>query len=182
MQQHTIYDATNHVAARSYSFAAMYDAHVHELYRFVHRRCSDRELAQDITQETFLTAICSIDDPESISIGWLVRVAQNRLYDVLRRQRRYEDKLRLVGPAETAGHAAELVERLRVEAALNELSVDYRVVLILHYVDGLTVPALAEHLGRSVKSIEGVVTRARRALRSKLTEAGDDPTAAESPG
>ena len=58
-----------------------------------------------------------------------------------------------------------------MEGALSELSVDHRLVLTLHYIDGLTVPALAEHLGRSVKSIEGLITRARRELRAQL---GDD--------
>ena len=48
-----------------------------------------------------------------------------------------------------------------------------RLVLTLHYVDGYSVPALAEHLGRSVKSVEGLVTRARRALRAELDEGGD---------
>ncbi len=117
-----------------------------------------------------MTAIRSATDPSSVSVGWLLTVARNRLFDVLRREARREGKLRLVGVAETDGHDAELAERLRVEGALNELSVDYRLVLTLHYIDGLTVPALAEHLDRSQKSVEGLVTRARRELRAKLDE------------
>ncbi len=152
------------------AIAGVYDAHIDEVYRFVHRRCRDHSLAEDITQETFITAFRSTDDPSTISIAWLLTVARNRLFDVLRRQARYEAKLRLVGAAETDVHDAELIERLRVESALNELSVDYRLVLTLHYLDGLTVPALAEHLDRSVKSVEGLVTRARRDLRAKLDE------------
>ena len=104
-------------------------------------------------------------------IGWLLTVARNRLVDVLRRKASYEGKLRLVVGGASDEADAELVERLRVEGALSELSVDHRLVLTLHYIDGLTVPALAEHLGRSVKSIEGLITRARRELRAQL---GDD--------
>ena len=163
-------DATGIVAEWAPAIAGVYDAHVDEVYRFVHRRCRNHSLAEDITQETFITAIHRADDPGSISISWLLTVARNRLFDVLRRQVRYEDKLRLVGAAETEGSDVDPVERLRVEGALNELSVDYRLVLTLHYIDGLTVPALAEHLDRSVKSVEGLVTRARRELRAKLDE------------
>lgn len=166
-------DAANAAAAGSVSFADMYDAHVEDVYRFVYRRCRDHSLSEDVTQDTFMRAIRSTDDPNSISIGWLITVARNRLVDVLRRQTRYDGKLRLVGAADADSHEVSLAERLRVEAALNELSVDYRLVLTLHYIDGLTVPALAERLGRSVKSIEGLVTRARRELRAKLDE-GDD--------
>lgn len=147
----------------------MYDAHVDDVYRFVHRRCRDHSLAEDITQETFLTAIRKADDPGSISLGWLLTVARNRLVDVLRREASYEGKLRLVvGGGGSSDLDAELAERLRVEDALKQLRVEHRLVLTLHYVDGLTVPALADHLGRSVKSIEGLVTRARRELRNQL--------------
>jgi RNA polymerase sigma-70 factor (ECF subfamily) len=160
-------------AARSVSvIASMYDAHVDEVYRYVHRRCRDHSLAEDITQETFLTAIRRAEDPGSISIGWLMTVARNRLVDVLRREASYEGKLRLVLAGDSDHHDADLAERLRVEGALNELSVDHRLVLTLHYIDGLTVPALADQLGRSVKSIEGLVTRARRELRALLAADG----------
>ena len=75
----------------------------------------------------------------------------------------------------------ELAERLRVERAFDELSVDHRLILTLHYIDGLTVPALAKHLGRSGKSIEGLVTRARRELRAEL-DRGNDETMTEGGG
>lgn len=157
-------------AARSVSaIASVFDAHVDEVYRFLHRRCRDHALAEDITQETFLTAIRRGDDPGSITVGWLITVARNRLVDVLRREAGHEGKLRLVvGCGRSSEPDAELVERLRVEGALNKLRVEHRVVLTLHYIDGLTVPALADQLGRSVKSIEGLVTRARRELRDLL--------------
>ena len=148
----------------------MYDVHVEEVYHFIHRRCRDHSLAEDITQETFAEAIRSTDDPSSISIGWLLTVARNRLIDVLRRKARHEGKLRLVAAGSDHTTDVEPAERLRVVKALNTLSLDHRLVLTLHYIDGLTVPAIAEHLDRSVKSVEGLVTRARRELRTKLDD------------
>lgn len=173
MEQSQTGTASGAAIAISSSFAAMYDAHVEEVYRFVHRRCRDHPRSEDITQETFIAAIRSTNDPATITIGWLITVARNRLFDELRRQLRYEDKLRLLHPSESDSYDDDVAERLRVEAALNELRVEYRMVLTLHYVDGLTVPALAEHLDRSVKSVEGLVTRARRAFRASLDETVD---------
>lgn len=173
MEHRDARDAPGPIAPFSSAIADVYDAHVEEVYRFVHRRCRDHSLAEDITQETFISAIRSTNDPSSITIAWLLTVARNRLLDVLRRQVRYQGKLRLVGEDRPNRYDAELVERLRVEAALSELSVDYRLVLTMHYIDGLTVAALAEQLGRSVKSIEGIVTRARRELRVKLSNDAD---------
>lgn len=152
------------------TFADLYDVHVEEVYRFVHRRCRDHSLAEDITQETFLKAIRSGREPSAISAGWLITVARNRLIDELRRRSNYEGKLRLVGASGRDACDAELADRLRVEAALDELSVDHRLVLTLRYVDGFPVAALADHLDRSVKSVEGLLTRARRALRWQLDE------------
>lgn len=172
MEQGETPDGTDTVAGRRISFADMYDAHVEEIYRFVFRRCRDHSLAEDITQEVFMAAIRVTDDPTTISAGWLITVARNRLVDVLRRQTRYEGKLRLVGAAGRTDREVDLAERLRVEAALNELSVDHRLVLTLHYIDGYTVRALAEHLDRSVKAVESLMTRARRALRAKLDDGG----------
>ena len=42
--------------------------------------------------------------------------------------------------------------------------------------DGLTVPAMADQLDRSVKSVEGLITRARREFRSVLDAAGNEQT------
>jgi RNA polymerase sigma-70 factor, ECF subfamily len=154
---------------RRADFSALYEQHAVEVYRYVHRRCRDRALAEDVTQDAFLAAVRSVDDPATITAGWLIQVARNRLLDVLRRQARYEGKLRLVGGREVvADEPAVVVGRLRMTAALEELRVEHRVVLMLHYVDGLTVTALADELGRTPKAVEALLTRARRALRSEL--------------
>jgi RNA polymerase sigma-70 factor (ECF subfamily) len=158
-------------AVASSAWAAVYDCHVAEVHRYVHRRCGDRSLAEDVTQDTFLAAVSTVDDPDELTIGWLIRVARNRLIDVLRRQTRHETKLRLVRPGDRGdrGDQIELVaERLRVREALETLKVEHRLVLMLHYVDGYTVAALADELDRSPKAAEALVTRARRNLLKEL--------------
>lgn len=161
------------------TLAELYDLHVRDVYRFVYRRCQDAQLSEDITQETFLSVLHGPLDSESITVGWLLTVARNKLFDTLRRQGRYEDKLRLVGSGEDVAHLVDVAEQIRIEQALQKLSLDHRLVLTLHYIDGYTVPAIASNLGRSVKSVEGLVTRARRALREEL---GDSDCSFEKSG
>ena len=158
------------------SFTDVYDEHVETVYRYVHRRCRDHALAEDITQETFLTVVRSTDDPSTITIAWLLTVARNRLFDVLRRKVRYEEKLQLVANLGVDLNDVDIAERLRVEAALGELPLHYRLVLTLHYINGMTVPAIAKELGRSPKSVEALVTRARRELAASLS--GEQPDTA----
>lgn len=161
------------LAERRAALASMYDAHVEEVYRFVHRRCRDQAMAEDITQETFFKAVNSTDDPGSLTIGWLLTVARHQLVDALRRQSNYDSKLRLVAAACSDADSVDLLERLRIEAALDQMSIDHRLVLSLRYIDDLPVSELADHLGRSTKSVEGLITRARRELRARLDESVD---------
>lgn len=150
------------------SFAQVYDRHVDEVYRYIHRRCQDHSLAEDITQDTFMAAIRSTDDPSTITAAWLITVARNRLFDVFRRQVTHEEKLQLVKAGSKSGDEFDIAERLRVEAALQVLPMHYRLVLSLHYINGMTVRAIAEELEQSLKSIEGLITRARRELTAVL--------------
>lgn len=160
------------------SFAQVYDAHVETVYRYVHRRCQDHSLAEDVTQDTFMTAIRSTTDPATITIAWLITVARNRLFDVLRRQTKYEEKLQLVANNTSRIDEIDIAERLRVEAALGVLPVHYRLVLTLHYINGMTVRSIADELDQSLKSIEGLVTRARRELVAILDEEAPQSTEA----
>ena len=158
------------------SFAHVYDEHVETVYRYVHRRCQDHSLAEDVTQDTFMAAIRNADDPGAITIGWLITIARNRLFDILRRQTNYEEKIRLVANSTSGDDEVDVAERLRVEAALGALPVHYRLVLTLHYINGMTVRAIAEELGQSLKSVEGLVSRARRELTTELDETTPEPT------
>lgn len=151
------------------TFTRVYDENVDTVYRYVYRRCRDHALAEDITQETFTSAVRQ-GDPQRISTGWLITVARNRLIDILRRQARYEVKLQLVANEPDVENDIDIADRLRVETALAELPLHYRLVLTLHYVNGMTVRAIATELDRSPKSVEGLVSRARRELIALLED------------
>lgn len=162
VERHTAIDPV----ARRDGFSRLYDAHVTEVYRYVHRRCHDRGLAEDVTHDAFLAAVRTMDDPADVNIGWLLRVARNRLVDVLRRQHRYSAKLRLIGARLPEGDEdALVVERIRLRAVLARLSVEHRLVLTLHYLDEMTVASLAEEMNRTQKSVEGLIARAKENLR-----------------
>lgn len=159
---------TSSVPGRKVSFADVYDAHVDEVYRYVHRRCFDHGLAEDITQETFIAAVRNTDDPSTITAAWLITVARNRLFDALRRQVNYEQKLRLVANADRNRFDPDIADRLAIESALKELPVHYRLALSMHYLNGMTVRAIAEEMGQNIKAVESLMNRARRALRAEL--------------
>lgn len=147
-------------------FLAFYRSNVDPLYRWVHRRCRDHTLAEDVVQDTFFAAA---DHPEPVGAAWLYTVARNRLIDVIRRAGRFDDRLHLVASDATTRPADhELLARLELETALEQLRAEHRIVLQLKYVDGLTVDALAAEIGRSPKATESLLTRARTALERAM--------------
>lgn len=147
---------------------SLYDAHVGDVYRYVHRLCLDRSLAEDVTQDVFVAAL---NEPATtISVGWLMRSARNRMIDVVRREANYREKVLALrsGVDHHPDDGGAVIEQLRMTEALGRLRTEHRIVLMLHYVDGASVSELAEALGRSYKGVEGLMSRARAALRTEL--------------
>src|SRR5207248_2578122 len=62
-------------------------------------------------------------------------------------------------------HATRREDAVRLTDALHQLPDDYRDVLMLRYLEGLTFPAVADRLGRSVDSVEKLWVRALVRLR-----------------
>ena len=156
-------------AAEDVAFERMYRDNVAAIYRYVHRRCRDRALAEDITQDVFIAAGRMVDESRPITEGWLYRVARNRLIDVVRRDSGLQDRLRIIsGDRTDVSDEPSVVEQVEVERALERLRPDHRIVLTLRYIDDLSVADLAEELGRTPKGVEALLTRARRALRETL--------------
>ena len=115
------------------------------MYRYVHRR---DYLAEDVTQETFMAAIRGTDDPSTITVGWLITVARNKLFKAL--SATYEEKFEL-SPLTPGSTEIDIAERLRVEAALGVLPMHYRLVLTLHYINGM----IAGHRHRTGQDAQG---------------------------
>jgi RNA polymerase sigma-70 factor (ECF subfamily) len=60
--------------------------------------------------------------------------------------------------------------RQSVRRALGDLPHDYQKVLVMKYLEEMPVLEISEVMGRSPKSVEGLLSRARKAMRDKLGE------------
>ena len=159
----------------------LYDAALPQVYGYLLPRCGSRALAEDLTAESFLAAVAAVRKPDAQapSIPWLIGVARHKLVDHWRRQEREERNLQLAYDSEPANDDPwdERLDALRARDVLATLGPHHRSALTLRYADGLPVPEVAEHLGRTVHATEALLVRARRAFRSRYEqgeEAGDD--------
>ncbi|GAA2610866.1 sigma-70 family RNA polymerase sigma factor [Actinomadura fulvescens] len=147
----------------------LYDAALPEVYGYLLSRCGRRALAEDLTAETFLAAVEAVrkEAPPELSTAWLVGVARHKLADHWRRADREERLLKAVdeGKQDTEDPWDERLDALLAREVLGELSPGHRAALTLRYLDGLPVPHVAEHLGRTVHATEALLVRARAAFR-----------------
>jgi RNA polymerase sigma-70 factor (ECF subfamily) len=169
------------------AFGALLRRHQGKVYRLAMNMTRSPQDAEEVTQDVFLAVYRKIGefDGRAAFSTWLYRVASNAALMKLR-GRRSEPHLSIEeeGPAFAPdGHFARPVadwselpedrllsaERRRVlEQAIDALPPDYKAVVVLRDVEGLSNPEVAEVLGATVLAVKSRLHRARLALRERL--------------
>jgi RNA polymerase sigma-70 factor (ECF subfamily) len=151
-----------------------YEASFAALDAYVVWRCAGlRDLADEIVQETWLTAVRRIHtfDPSAGSFaGWLCGIAGKVLRNHFRREaRRGRLRAALNGRAASVESPAAALERRdvgeRTACALTMLPEHYQAVLRAKYLDQQTVQEIATGRGETQKAVESLLTRARQVFR-----------------
>jgi RNA polymerase sigma-70 factor (ECF subfamily) len=139
------------------------------LYAYVSWRSGGlRELADEIVQETWLTAVRRIRqfDPARGSFeGWLRGIAANVFRNQLRRKRRDDRVSEAAVAPDRKAEAPRRDQAERVALALSELPDHYETVLRAKYLEQQSVNQIAATLGQTTKAVESLLTRARDAFR-----------------
>jgi RNA polymerase sigma-70 factor (ECF subfamily) len=177
-------DAAQH--GDSSAFGLLYDRYVDVVYRYVLFRLGDRDLAEDVTSETFLRALRRITSVsyQGRDVGaWFVTIARNLILDHVKSSRfRLEvvtDEVTEpgaalfsgvgvqapVGPEQQVISRATRTELLRCVAELGE---DQRECIILRFMQGLSVAETAEIMQRNDGAIKALQHRAVRRLAQLL--------------
>jgi RNA polymerase sigma-70 factor, ECF subfamily len=153
----------------------LHDEHAGVLYAFVHRYTDDRQLAEDVVQETLLRAWQRLDrldtdDPRS----YLFTVARNVLTDAWRAKQRRpieigEDHTPVVPVADQIDRT---LDAMLVAEALRRLSAEHRTVVEQLYFLGRPVAEVGRILGIAEGTVKSRAYYAVRALRSVFEELG----------
>jgi len=138
-----------------------------------------REVAEDIAADVFMAAYMAYErvqpDPESVH-NWLFRIAKNRTIDHIRRSRRQQDVLNLMGRSQwgtrtVEGEAESHAQLQRVVDAVAELCPRDRMVIGLRIRDGLRFTQIAKALGISESAAMSATYRALRHAQMALSQA-----------
>jgi RNA polymerase sigma-70 factor, ECF subfamily len=152
------------------------DRYLKPIYNFVYRYTGEPNHAEEITQDVFVNVWRNINrfDPNKRFKTWLFAIAKNTSLNWLKKKKpinfsKFEnedgDNVLLESTADPSPLPDELFERSdlsrKLSEAMDQLSPNYRAVLLLHYNDHMTFQEIAESLGGSINTVK---SRHRRAL------------------
>lgn len=153
---------------------------VDRVYSYARARLGNDE-AEEVVGDVFqAVAVAARDGNWSVlTPSWVMTVTRNKVIDRWRRaqRRKVRDQLLLARNRDDVvlrdrwtdpGHREDVL------ATLDQLPQTQRAVLILHYVDGMPVADVAEHLGCSNSAAESMLARARRSFRRLYQVRGEE--------
>ena len=158
------------------AIGALYDRHQHSIFKYLWLRLGDRQAAEDLTGDVFLRMLDALPNYRPTGLpfrAWLYRIAHNRLVDHYRGQAgRTQVSLEAVtlhadgdDPASATDHNL-LVEQLA--RALSSLDDNQRDVIVLRFVNGLSLRETAIALDKTEAAVKSMQHRSLAALRAFL--------------
>ncbi|MBW3627870.1 MAG: sigma-70 family RNA polymerase sigma factor [Gemmatimonadetes bacterium] len=170
------------------AYRELLDRYQRPVFSLVYRMVRDRELAEDLAQETFVKVFNHLDrfNPKYKFSSWIFKIASNLAIDRLRK--REPDTVSLDGsrhastPDEVEAtritveskdenpeeflEAKELGEE--IERAIGLLRPEYRTAILLRHVEGRAYEEIAEVMGVPLGTVKTFIHRARAELRETL--------------
>lgn len=162
-------------SSRRARFETVVRAYANDVFRYLYWLCRDRNLAEDLSQETFARAWAAWEDQrdEKALKAWLFTIARNehaRLYERKRLDIDPEAELDQV----VSRAASDPGLGIDIRRALALLPEAYREPLLLQVLGGMSSAEIAGSLGSTEEAVNMRLSRARRSLREIL---GDAPAA-----
>ena len=149
------------------------------VYSLAYRMLRNPHDAEDVTQQTFLSALEHLKDfrQEASFSTWLLRIASHAALKIIRKRKGLPtESLDIPHPEfiatwkESPAKLAQQHEtRELIEAALAELDEKHRLVFLLRDVEGLSVKETAAATGLTEANVKVRLLRARLQLRERLT-------------
>ncbi|MCL2647380.1 MAG: sigma-70 family RNA polymerase sigma factor [Phycisphaerales bacterium] len=161
------------------AFRILVESHQTAVFRFAAAILRDAHAAEDIAQETFLTAfrnLARFDPARAAFATWLLAIARNLALNILQKQKQKPYSTLLADPPETAiasepeENLAQAEWRRRLDEALDQLPPSQKTAFILAEFLELPCEQIARIEETQPSTVRANLTRARERLRSLLHE------------
>ena len=161
--------------------AVVYRTYSREIYLYLYGLSHNRQLSEDLMQETFVKALITVGTADMGIKAWLYKVARNLYFNTYRKDKRLiiglenaENKAEIREEAEESP-LSKLLTTEREEVlfkALNKLEGKKREVLLLQYFSGLSGKDIAKLLDITTENARILAFRGKKELKLYLEEAG----------
>ena len=158
-----------------------YRAYSREIYLYLYGLSHNRQLSEDLMQETFVKALITVGTADMGIRAWLYKVARNLYFNTYRKDKRLiiglendENKAEIREEIEESP-LSKLLTTEREEVlfkALNKLEGKKREVLLLQYFSGLSGKDIAKLLDITTENARILAFRGKKELKLYLEEAG----------
>ena len=149
----------------------LYHQYGKELFLYLYSMCQQKELAEDLLQETFLKAILALPEYHTNMRAWLYKVARNLFYNLYKRNRREicdEEYLKKISKLEVDEFLEEYISKQETRilyTAMQKLSPVKREVLELQYFGQMPLKEIANVLQLSQENVRVLSHRAKKDLK-----------------
>ena len=160
-------------------YAILVERYKDMIYNMAYRMLGDTEAANDIAQESFISAYVALKDFKSSSkfSSWLCSITINKCRDYLRSRKDTIsiDEIAEISTSKIATPENALYEKQaeqNIQAALSALPGDYREAIIFKHIEGLDYREMENVLGVNANVLKVRTHRGRKLLKELLKERG----------
>jgi RNA polymerase sigma-70 factor, ECF subfamily len=153
----------------SKDFSLIYETYHQDVYRLLYFMSGNKEVSEDLLQNTFIKAFNNFNqlkNREKLK-SWLLQIARNQFLDYLKSAHVSKKADGVEIEIAQNGQAETVVELMQV---LKQLSPDYREVLVLTEMEGMTALEVSEITGISESAVKSRLLRARKEIISIKNE------------
>jgi len=158
----------------------LYKSFYNEIYLYLYALCKNKDLAEDLTQETFVKAILSLANDHTNMRAWLYLVARN-LYFNHRKKESRSVSIENIKDSLCCDSATEILENLIqnekkriLYKGLYQLNDIKREILTMYYFSDLSQREIATLLKLTPENVRVLAFRAKRELKIYLEENGHE--------
>lgn len=163
-------------------FQELYEKYHQDVYQFLYYMVNNKEQAEDLVQEVYIKVLRSYDrfEGKSSEKTWLFSIAKHVAIDSFRKQKGWKNKLleTFDWNKQQVRDDAPLPEEIALQneqvqqmyRCLDKCKVDHRLVLILRYIQALTIQETAQILGWTESKVKTTQHRALKVLKAYMEE------------
>ncbi len=165
-----------HTAAKKQAFMQAYDKYAQDIFRFIYYKTrQDKEKTKDLLQQTFLKVwkYCTNKNAKIKNIrALLYKTAYNLIIDESRKQNHTISLDETLPPdiISQKGNSEHLDKEQTLIKILNSMKDEYRDVLMMRYIEDMSIGEISKVLGKSNTNIYVLIHRALKHAKKKLEE------------